>query len=283
MTTLEYNQPVVAIISNAGGSGKTTLATHLAYEIANRKIQRRPCSVALIDLDPQGSLSLFCGLDKPTEADKSVSAVLSDDFSGQWSLTPCWEEYGLKVDVCQSIQQPLLEVADDLVTHPRGPYILADHLKDHALPHSLVIIDCPATLGRLNLVALAACTHILIPIQLEPKSASGAAELLEFYFIECRRLRLKPYPKIIGIVPNQYRSDQAIHNDILSQMPDIMQQLNLDNAKCYPSVRFSYEFTNASASGLPLHLHRKRHPACKDFEKISADIFEVVKQAYGKS
>jgi cellulose biosynthesis protein BcsQ len=184
MTLLEPNQPILAIISNAGGSGKTTLATHLAYEIASRKIQRRPCSVALLDLDPQGSLSLFCGLEKPTEPDRSVAAALSDKFSGQWSLTPCWTKHGLKVDVCQSIQQPLLEVADDLVTHPRGPYILSDHLKDYALPHDLVIIDCPATLGRLNLVALAASTHILIPIQLEPKSASGAAELLEFYFIE---------------------------------------------------------------------------------------------------
>lgn len=283
MATSERNQPILAIISNAGGSGKTTLATHLAYEIASRKIRRRPCSVALLDLDPQGSLSLFCGLQKPAEAENSVAAALSDKFAGQWSLTPCWTEQGLKVDVCQSIQQPLLEVADDLVTHPRGPYLLADHLKDHPLPHDLVIIDCPATLGRLNLVALAASTHIVIPIQLEPKSASGAAELLEFYFIECRRLRLKPYPQILGIVPNQYRADQAIHNDILSQLPEIMRQLNLGDAQCYPSIRFSYEFTNASAAGLPLHLHRKRHPACKDFEKITADVLEVVKNSYGKS
>jgi chromosome partitioning protein len=283
MVSTERSQPILAIISNAGGSGKTTLATHLAYAIASRKIQRRPCSVALLDLDPQGSLSLFCGLEKPTEPNHSISAVLSDKFSGQWSLTPCWKEQGLKVDVCQSLQQPLLKVADDLVTHPRGPYILADHLKDYALPHDLVIIDCPATLGRLNLVALAASTHIVIPVQLEPKSTSGAAELLEFYFIECRRLRLNPYPQIMGIVPNQYRADQAMHNDILSQMPAIMEQLSLGEARCYPSIRFSYEFTNASAAGLPLNLYRKRHPACKDFEKISADVFEIVKKAYGKS
>lgn len=283
MAKLERSQPVLAIISNAGGSGKTTLATHLAYEIASRKIQRRPCSVALLDLDPQGSLSLFCGLEKPSQPSESIAAVLTDNFSGQWPLVPCWTEYGLKVDVCQSIQQPLLEVADDLVTHPRGPYILSDQLKDYTLTHDLVIIDCPATLGRLNLVALAASTHIVIPIQLEPKSASGAAELLEFYFIECRRLRLKPYPKIMGIVPNQYRADQAIHNDILSQLPDIMEQLNLEEARCYPSVRFSYEFTNASGTGLPLHLHRKRHPASKDFEEVSADLFAIVKGAYGKS
>lgn len=280
MGTSEYKQPILAVISNAGGSGKTTLATHLAYEIAARKIQRRPCSVALLDLDPQGSLSLFCGLPKPTAANNSIAAVLTDEFTGEWNLASCWADQKLKVEVCQSIQQPLLEAADALVTHPRGPYMLADHLKDYALPHDLVIIDCPATLGRLNLVALAASTHIAIPIQLEPKSASGAAELLEFYFIECRRLRLKPYPKIMGIVPNQYRADQAIHNDILSQLPGIMSQLNLNEAKCYSPIRFSYEFTNASGLGLPLHLYRKRHGALKDFEEFAEDVFALVKEAY---
>lgn len=272
----EPQKVVLAILSNAGGSGKTTLATHLAYELAHRKVGRRTCSVGLIDLDPQGSLSLFCGLEKPSDPEQSVSTVLSDHFSGNWPFVPCWSEYKLKVEVCQSIQQPLLKTADDLVNHPRGPYLLADSLKDYPVEHDLIIIDCPATLGRLNLAALAASTHILIPIQLEPKSASGAAELLQFYFIECRRLRLDPYPQIMGLVPNQYRADQAIHNEILAQMPTIIQQLQLKDAHCYPAIRFSYEFSNASGAGLPLHLYRKKHPACKDFAKLVSDLSAIV-------
>lgn len=37
----------LAVISNAGGSGKTTLSVHLAYDLAKRKY-----NVALLDLDP---------------------------------------------------------------------------------------------------------------------------------------------------------------------------------------------------------------------------------------
>jgi chromosome partitioning protein len=269
-------KPVIAIISNAGGSGKTTLATHLAYELARYRIDNRHCSVALIDLDPQGSLSLFCGLTKPSETKNSISEVLSEDFSGIWPLTSCWSSYNLKVDVCQSIQQPLLKTTDDLVGHPRGPYHLADRLSDYPLPHDFVILDCPATLGRLNLIALGACTHILIPIQLEPKSANGAAELLEFYFIESRRLRLNPYPTVLGIVPSQYRSTQAIHNEILQQLPTVLKNMNLGEARCYPPIRFSFEFSNASGAGLPLHLYRKTHPACLDFQEISRDISNLI-------
>ncbi|MBW4458233.1 MAG: ParA family protein [Nostoc indistinguendum CM1-VF10] len=90
----------LALLSNAGGSGKTTLAVHLAYLLANEGFR-----VALIDLDPQGSVSLFCGLPRP-----------------KGSQT----------------------------------------------------IDCPATLGPLPLIALSACTHLLIPVQVEPKSADGS-------------------------------------------------------------------------------------------------------------
>lgn len=276
MSEPERQKIVLAIISNAGGSGKTTLAIHLAYELARCKVSRRPCSVCLLDLDPQGSLSLFCGVEKPSAPEQSISVVLTDSFSGKWPLVPCWTGYGLKVEVCQSLQQPLLKTADDLVSHPRGPYILADNLKDYPLPHDVIIIDCPATLGRLNLAAICASTHIVIPMQLEPKSASGAAELLQFYFIECRRLRLKPYPQVMGIVPNQYRSDQAIHNDILTQLPTIIQQLQLGDARCYPPIKFSYEFSNASGAGLPLHLYRKKHPACKDFGQLAGDLSALI-------
>lgn len=276
MPSTLHQKLVLAVISNAGGSGKTTLVTHLAYELARRKIGRRSCAVALLDLDPQGSLSLFCGVEKPAEPEQSIAAVLTDSFSGEWPLVSCWSEYGLEVEVCQSMQQPLLKIADDLVSHPRGPYILADNLKDYPIPHDVVIIDCPATLGRLNLAALATSTHILIPMQLEPKSASGASELLQFYFIECRRLRLSPYPQVLGIVPNQYRSEQAIHNEILNQLPTIVQQLQMGNARCYPPIRFSYEFSNASGAGLPLHLYRKKHPALKDFAQITADVSALI-------
>ena len=267
----EKQQIRLAIMSNAGGSGKTTIAVHLAFELA-----KRAAKVALLDLDPQSSLSLFCGLAKATAPEKTISQVLSDQFRGDWQLVPCWHDRNLAVDVCQSWQQSLLKAADDLVTHPRGPYMLSDQLNDYPLAHDVIIFDCPATLGRLNLIALAASTHILIPIQLEPKSASGAAELLEFYFLECRRLRLKPYPQILGIVPNQYRANQAIHKEILQQLPEVVQQLHLDQAKCYPPIRFSYEFSNASGAGLPLHLYRQTHPACRDFRGIVRDLSQLL-------
>jgi len=44
----------LAVISNAGGSGKTTLSVHLAYELAKRSF-----NVALMDRDGELTIELF--------------------------------------------------------------------------------------------------------------------------------------------------------------------------------------------------------------------------------
>ncbi|MEH1768109.1 ParA family protein [Nostoc sp.] len=107
--------------------------------------------------------------------------ALSKDFKGDWKLISVWEES--KIQVCQG--HPLMaEMANELVIRKRGEYTLSDRLKNYPLPHNLVILDCPATLGMLNVNALAASTHILVPVQLEMKAISGSAELV-------RKIRIK--------------------------------------------------------------------------------------------
>jgi chromosome partitioning protein len=60
----------LVLLSNAGGSGKTTIAVHLAYLLGNAGF-----SVALVDLDPQGSCSLMGGLPRP-HPDEAYSIII---------------------------------------------------------------------------------------------------------------------------------------------------------------------------------------------------------------
>lgn len=261
----------LALLSNAGGSGKTTIAAHLAYLMGAKGF-----SVALLDLDPQGSVSLFCGLTRP-KTDQTIAAVLRDDFQGDWPLVPLWSEHLDKVEACQG-EMGLVKTINELVLHERGAYLLSDRLADYPLPHDLVIFDCPATLGPLPLIAVSASTHLMVPIQVEPKSADGAGKLLEWFYHTFRRLRLKPEPQIAGIIPNQYDQRVAIHRNILCQLEPQLSKLNIN---CFKPVRFSSEFKNASARGLPLHLHRPKHPACADFDPIVTLLSEVLEKKAG--
>lgn len=256
---------ILSILANAGGVGKTTLGIHLAYEMS-----RRNFSVVLLDLDPQRSLDVFCGL-PPSESANTVVKLFSKDFEGKYPLVPCWEN--TKVEVCQG-HPSLSEVANELVIRKRGEYVLADRLKSYVLPHDLVIIDCPATLGMLNVNALAASTYILVPVQLEMKSIAGAAELVEWCITTSDELHLEPRPPILGFVPSMYDERRAIHKAYLQQLPAIGEKLNI---KVYPKVRDSSEFKNASANGLPLQKYRPAHQACNDFKEIANDLSKLIK------
>ncbi|RUS94945.1 cobyric acid synthase CobQ [Dulcicalothrix desertica PCC 7102] len=259
-------QVVLAILANAGGVGKTTLGVHLAYEVSRRKR-----TVALLDLDPQRSLDVFCGLEG-ADVSSTIAQVLSKDFKGNWKLAPVWEDSG--VEVCQG-HPTVAEVANDLVIRKRGEYTLFDRLKKYPLPHDLVIIDCPATLGMLTVNALAAATHVLVPIQLEMKAIAGSAELVEWCVTTADELQLEPRPPILGFVPSMYDSKIAMHRQYLEQLPSITEQLEI---KLFPAVRSSNEFKNASAYGIPLQKWRQLHPACKDFDQIASDVVKLIKQ-----
>jgi chromosome partitioning protein len=259
-------QIIISIIANAGGVGKTTIATHLAYGLGQQGI-----SVALLDLDPQRALDVFCGLPS-AHADQSIVQVLAKDFKGDWPLFPAWGH--LHVEVCPG-HPSMAQIADDLVIRRRGEYTLADRLQNYPLRHDVVILDCPATLGKICENAIAASTHLLVPIQLEMKSVSGVADLIQWIMAISADLQLKPRPPVLGLIPSLYSPQKAIHRLYLDQLPSVAAALHIP---VYPAIRDSTEFKNCSANGVPLQKYRPNHPAAKDFDQIIADVVALVQQ-----
>ena len=263
-------QPKIAILSNAGGTGKSTTAVHLAYELAHDHRK----SVALFDLDPQGSLNLFCGHQEP-QPQQTISQVLeNNDFTGDWPLVNCWPDHvGEGVVLCQGGAR-MEETSKQLVLHERGSYLLADRLEDYPLTEDIIIFDCPATLGSIALIALTACSHILINLQLEAKSIHGSGNFLNWFFLKRSALRLKPRPEILGIIPCQYDKSAAEHRANLQALPQMLAELDIT---LFKPIRHSRQFPKASAEGIPLHLFRPSHPAAKeDFREITKSVLALI-------
>jgi len=262
-------QVILWIGANAGGVSKTTLSIHVGYEMACRGFD-----VVLLDLDTNVSMSQFCGLPKNPQVVQTIASVFSDDFEGDWPLaTPRWGTPKGKLQVCQG-GPVMIQVGLELSRRNRREYALADQLEDYPLPHQLIILDCPATLGNLNDVALAVSTHLLIPIEVTPKSLTGSDALLLWYRTTCRALRLNPPPKILGFVPTKYNVNESMQKHLMDTLPTALER---QKVHCYPSIRYSCEFINASGRGVPLHLHRASHKACGDFLPICNDLETLIR------
>ncbi len=262
---------VVSIMSNSGGVGKTTLTINLAFQLA-----KQGKKVAMFGCDPNGSLTLFCGLDDP-ETHQTLDRVMRTDFDGNYPLFPVWRDRLDGIDACLG-GLPLIETAQRLVLEKRGAYSLADVLEDNPLPHDYLLIDCPGTIEQLHIAALAASSEILIILKPEDKDLDAVAKLIEWITKTRTELRLKPSPQIMGVVANGVK-DRAMHRDNLGMseleglvsLPDILQHMDIP---MFPSIKDNAYVANSVAAGLPLGLYRPGEPINKIYEKIANALIE---------
>lgn len=277
----------LAVTSNAGGSGKTTLVTHLAYAIGVLGYK-----VVVIELDHNGSLCVYAGI-SPVPAEKSMAAVFKKSFKGGYPLIPMWENRVSNVSAILG-GAALEESFTDIYSAPRKYYTLKDRLDDHPLDADLVLIDTPATLEPMGQVMLAAATHLIAAIKPVHKDTWSMANLVYWYYEKIDELRLRPRPKIIGCAPSHVDLSKAIHREILGverqtsrsttrrltkridPTETLPYQLQQHEIFQFPNIRYCDYYLHAAKDGVPLNISR---PGCEfvdDFKPIVKTIVDLM-------
>lgn len=260
------NQIRLAIMTGAGGVGKTTLSVNLSYELA-----RLGYKVAIFDLDPQGSINVACRL-KKTPAPKATTAwVYSGFFDGTYTLVSVWERYVKSLEVYQG-GSALFKIMSNLA-QPGGCNLLKDALTEYPLPHDVVIFDCPATLEYIPKSALVAATHLIVPLMPDAKAVDGTRVLLDWYSASIQELQLKSPPSLLGFVINNME-DGAEHQRLVKELPS---RYEARGYRMFPPIKHYTGFVNSWSEGVPLRVHRSTHPALKPLEVITEAIIQVLK------
>jgi chromosome partitioning protein len=274
----------LALASNAGGSGKTTTAVHLAYAVAKAGYK-----VVMIELDYSGSMSTFTGLPQNPAFEESSAYILQKSFKGDYPLHPLWAD---QVDHVLAIQGGnALEKSDrEIHLDGRGFYALRDRLEDYPLDADLILIDTPASLQPMGAVALIASTHLLCPIKPVMKDVQGFAGFIEWYYERIKEFRLDPQPQILGFLPTM--ADWAkvgTHRDILGVDHQGNPRTDIDLSgtlphyiekefkfRCFPAIRNSNYFLKACYDGLPLPLYRPSAKQANDFDPLTQAIIDLI-------
>lgn len=150
---------VISVANHKGGCGKTTTVVHLAAELA--ALGQR---VLVIDLDPQANASLHIGSKHPSEVIVTTAELLTGDIS---LLADALEE-NTNFDNVSLIYGSLnLGKTEDQLKEdaPRPSEELSQKLAFLTDLYDYIFIDCPPSLKLLTSNALAASTHVIIPIE----------------------------------------------------------------------------------------------------------------------
>ncbi len=244
---------IIALFNQSGGVGKTTLTMNIGYHL--KELGRK---VLLIDDDPQGSLTVFMGLE-PNELTKTLyNAVAKEE-----DLEIVRDIFGMDL-VPSNISLSTAEM--ELVGAIMGELRLRQALEDVKENYDFILIDCPPSLGILSIMSLVAATHVLVPIQTEFKALKGT-ELLLTTIVKTLKIANKKL-KIAGFIPTMHDARTMQGENSLKAIYDQLSKVGA----VLPTIPRTTDFANAAQSQKPLALYNPKHPAIKLLQEIAKTL-----------
>ncbi len=246
---------VIVVHGLAGGTGATTMAVNLAWELANAD-KVNPPSVCLLDLDLQfGSVSTFLDLPRREVVYEMLSDTeeMDEEIFGQALLT---YEDKLQVLTAPSDMLPL-----DLLTSEDISRVL-DIARNQ---FDYVVIDMPSTLVQWSEVVLTTAHIYFATLELDMRSAQNTLRFKralqsEDLPIEKLRYVLNRAPKFTDINAKSRvkRMAESLAINIDLQMPDGGKPI-----------------TQANDHGMPLASSAPKSPLRKEIVKLATSIHSL--------
>ena len=180
---------VIVLANQKGGVAKTTTTLNLG--VAFREMGYR---VLLVDLDPQGNLTMSQGLN-PDAIERSMFDVLVHRVP----ISEVIEQREADLAVA-SIDLAGAELAlSALIGRERS---LEKALAEVRGQYDFVLIDTPPSLGLLTINAFVAATGVIVPVQCEYLSLRGLVQLENT--LAMVRENLNPHVAVEGIVATMF-------------------------------------------------------------------------------
>jgi chromosome partitioning protein len=245
---------VISLANQKGGVAKTTTTLNLG--VAFKERGRR---VLLIDLDPQGNLTMSQGLN-PDTIEKSMFDVLV---------------HRLPID--QVIEQREVDIAVSSIDLAGAELALSAQIgRERALDKALaavrdrydyILIDTPPSLGLLTINAFVASTGVIVPVQTEYLSLRGLVQLENT--LTMVRENLNPKVEIIGIVPTMY--DKRLTH---SREADEILRENFGDLVYNTRIRKTVRFAEAPVKGQSVLAYEPSGAAAALYRDLAKEVLD---------
>jgi chromosome partitioning protein len=250
--TAHANTEVIALANQKGGVAKTTTTLNLGVAFAEHGYR-----VLLVDLDPQGNLTMSQGLN-PDAIERSMYDVLVH-----------------RLPIEQVIETREVDIAVSSIDLAGADMALSSMIgRERALEKALVpvrdrydyiLIDTPPSLGLLTVNAFVASTGVLVPVQTEYLSLRGLVQLENT--LAMVRENLNPQAAIMGILPTMF--DRRITH---SREADEILRENFGELVYNTRIRKTIRFAEAPVKGSSILAYEPTGEAAEMYRDLAKEV-----------
>ena len=243
---------VISFANQKGGVAKTTTTLNLGVALAEREMK-----VLLVDLDPQGNLTMSQGLN-PDTIERSMFDVLVHRLPIQEVI------HHTEVDVAvSSIDLAGAELAlSSMIGRERA---LEKALAPVKETYDYVLIDTPPSLGLLTINALVASNGVIVPVQCEYLSLRGLVQLENT--LSMIRENLNPDVGIEGILPTMYDS-RTLH---AREAVEILQE-NFGDLVFNTKIKKTVRYAEAPVKGTSVLAYDPTGDAAQMYRRLAREV-----------
>jgi chromosome partitioning protein len=250
--------PVIGVINQKGGVGKTTTAVNLAAGLAATR------NVLLVDLDPQANATSGLGLLPAT----SVFHVLSGQSAARHAILRARQR---NLSVLPS-SPDLAGAALDLDATTENMQLLSKALMGVRPNYDFIVLDAPPSFGALTLNALAAADQLVVPVQCEYYALEGIAGMMDT--IERVQASLNPGVRVLGLLLTM-----ADHRTRLSQQVEANVREHFGGLVFETVVPRSVRLAEAPSHGMPIFEYAPESTGAVAYAALAREVMDRVSQA----
>ncbi len=246
--------PVISIVNQKGGTGKTTTTLNLSSALA--KLKKK---VLAMDMDSQGNLGYSVGL----EYDTSIADVFNEESTLQEIFM---EAEGFTIAPSDmrlvDLELSLGDVAD---RHK----ILSDKLSNLEKKYDYVLIDCPPSLSILAVNALYASDYVLIPMLMEVLSLQGLDQIINT--IEKINSGYEKELSILGILPVMVDTRRKLSVEVKDYIAD-----NYDLRIFTNFIRSNVKASESPSFGKSVVEYAPKSNSAMDYKALAKEIIKLI-------
>jgi chromosome partitioning protein len=215
--------------------------------------------VLLVDLDPQGNLTMSQGLN-PDTIERSMFDVLVHRLPIQEVV------HHTEVDLAvSSIDLAGAELAlSSMIGRERA---LEKALAPVRENYDYVLIDTPPSLGLLTINALVASNGVIVPVQCEYLSLRGLVQLENT--LSMIRENLNPEVGIVGILPTMYDT-RTLHS---REAVEILQE-NFGDLVFQTKIRKTVRYAEAPVKGTSVLKYDPSGNAAEAYRELAKEVLD---------